>query len=710
MTGKGREMKLIVAGLSILGLTLAASSAGAATSPAGQVESLRVDPAAASHGAAVEATVGFANPGDKRSKKADLLLKLRAPDGESGLLLTSKPIGKLKAGETRTVALTATIPDDAPSGDSTLVACRAKKGSADACGVSRQTAPLRVLTPATLRISPGAHAFESHATGTTSPTRTFTVTNNGETASEPIATSITGANPDQFTKSADGCEGRALAGGESCELNAAFSPTETGAKSAGLRASASGSSATAALTGTGVAPARLTISPSPHGFGAHATGTTSGAQTFTITNTGGATSGAIAISLAGADPGQFTKSNDTCNGQTLAPGQSCTVDGAFAPAAVGAKNADLQATASPGGTATATLNGTGATPANLTVSPSPHGFGTQLTNTTSLAHTFTVTNTGGVPSGTIATSLAGANPDQFTKSTDTCNGQTLGAGQSCTVDGAFAPTSSGAKTASLQAAATPGGTASSTLTGTGQTPANLTLSPTSHNFGNVLQGTDSAPREFTLTNTGEQTATFTAIALGTAKFTFAGHTCSGGSLPGGASCAISVAFHPGATDTGTFTDSLTVSGGVGGSPSASLSGTAVATAADLDISFTSPAATSPGTYGNSASATSNVVPPGIFARRVWIRNAGAADAHLSSPVPLTLNSARAIVDSATCPVVTSNNFVSQITFTDTTFEGNSECYFDLSVGGTQAGTPFSASFTITGTPGGSITGTISGSG
>ena len=98
-------MKLIVTGLTALALTVAASSALAATSPAGQVESLRVDPAAASHGAAVTATVEVSNPGDRRSKPMNLLLKLRAPDGESGLLLTSQRVGKLKAGRSRTVEL-----------------------------------------------------------------------------------------------------------------------------------------------------------------------------------------------------------------------------------------------------------------------------------------------------------------------------------------------------------------------------------------------------------------------------------------------------------------------------------------------------------------------------------------------------------------------------------------------------------------------------
>ena len=249
-------MKFIVAAVAACVIALPCASAGAASKPAGQVESVSVDPANAAHGAEVRARVEVSNPRDRRSKAMRLVLKLRAPDGESGRLLTSQVVGKLKAGESHGVELTASIPDGAPSGDSTIVACRAKRGSDDACGVSRRTTPLHVLTPAVLRISPGAHTFESHAVGSTSPARTLTVTNLGETASTPIATSITGADPDQFTKSADNCDGRTLPAGETCTVDAAFAPTSTGAKSGGLRAAATGTSATTALTGTGTSPGR----------------------------------------------------------------------------------------------------------------------------------------------------------------------------------------------------------------------------------------------------------------------------------------------------------------------------------------------------------------------------------------------------------------------------------------------------------------------
>ena len=268
LTGRTPAWKSRAIGALCLAALFGASGAAARpAAPAGKVTSLSVTPPSAARGEVVAAQVTLENPRDVRSGARTLLIKLRAPDASYGLLLEREKIPPMRPGASRLVDLQVTIPMDAPSGDGKLIACRAKQAAPDSCGISRQAADLRVLTPARFVISPGAHAFESHATGTTSPTRTFTVTNTGETASQPIAMSITGADPSQFTKSDDGCDGRALAAGESCEVNAAFTPTTTGAKSGGLRASTADSSATAALTGTGVEPANRTVSPSPHGFG-----------------------------------------------------------------------------------------------------------------------------------------------------------------------------------------------------------------------------------------------------------------------------------------------------------------------------------------------------------------------------------------------------------------------------------------------------------
>jgi hypothetical protein len=72
-------------------------------------------------------------------------------------------------------------------------------------------------------------------------------------------------------------------------------------------------------------------------------------------------------------------------------------------------------------------------PASLSISPTDKDFGVVSPGDSS-PQTFTVTNSGGSPSGALSSSLGGANPSSFGISSDTCNGIALGAGSTCTLD------------------------------------------------------------------------------------------------------------------------------------------------------------------------------------------------------------------------------------------------------------------------------------
>lgn len=97
---------------------------------------------------------------------------------------------------------------------------------------------------------------------------------------------------------------------------------------------------------------------------------------------------------------------------------------------------------------------TGATPSTLPVismAPTTDSFGTVFVSTATAPHTFTVTNVGVANLSISNASLTGANPGDFTKSTvtDTCSGRALTPGASCSVQVAFLPTATGARTADL---------------------------------------------------------------------------------------------------------------------------------------------------------------------------------------------------------------------------------------------------------------------
>ena len=120
--------------------------------------------------------------------------------------------------------------------------------------------------------------------------------------------------------------------------------------------------------------------------------------------------------------------------------------------------------------------------ADIAVSPSSHDFGT-VTNPGSVTEPFRVTNTGEQPLNIGQATLTGANADQFTivSGQDTCSGQTVTGGGTCTVEVAFAPTGGGAESASLSIPSNAtSGTATVALSGTGQaaTPPAATPQPT----------------------------------------------------------------------------------------------------------------------------------------------------------------------------------------------------------------------------------------
>ena len=98
--------------------------------------------------------------------------------------------------------------------------------------------------------------------------------------------------------------------------------------------------------------------------------------------------------------------------------------------------------------------------------PNPDDFGITVTN---VSHTYTLRNVGTTVSGTIVTSIEGAQASAFTKfPTDSCNGITLASGASCTMDVTFLGglMSTGSYSATLRATAPSSGTADNTIQGT----------------------------------------------------------------------------------------------------------------------------------------------------------------------------------------------------------------------------------------------------
>ena len=148
--------------------------------------------------------------------------------------------------------------------------------------------------------------------------------------------------------------------------------------------------------------------------------------------------------LSGADAGQYIKSSDHCDNQAIAPNDTCTVDVAFKPSGTAATTVSLDITSDAASSIDQlALSGTGVEPA-LSASPEAKDFGNQRVGTTSAAQTFTIKNVGTETLTVAGAALAGADAGQFGESNDDCSGQQIPPNDTCTVDVAFRPTSSGA--------------------------------------------------------------------------------------------------------------------------------------------------------------------------------------------------------------------------------------------------------------------------
>ncbi len=196
--------------------------------------------------------------------------------------------------------------------------------------------------------------------------------NNGDQslALNLAATSITGPNAADFSQSTT-CTA-ALAPNANCSFSVTFSPTTAAPESAVLNISdnAPGSPQSIPLSGIGVVPApSLAFSPGSLTFSPIAQGTAEAPQSFQVTNIGAATLHISNIALGGANPGDFSASNN-CVNTAIAVNASCSITVTFTPQATGARTASLTLTDdAPNSPQTIGVQGTGTTAFQLGTAP-----------------------------------------------------------------------------------------------------------------------------------------------------------------------------------------------------------------------------------------------------------------------------------------------------------------------------------------------------
>lgn len=202
--------------------------------------------------------------------------------------------------------------------------------------------------------------------------------------------------------------------------------------------------------------------------------------------------------------------------------------------------------------------------AQVALSPTSLSFGNQTVGTKSSAKTLTLKNN----QSSAITGLSFSATGDFAQSNN-C-GTSLAANSSCTISVTFTPTTVGARSGTLTVRDS-AGTQSATLSGTGV--GNVSLAPSSVNFGNQPIGTASSPRTVTLTNGQGTSLTSIKVSIAGANASdFAQTNNCGTSLAANSHCSINVTFNP--TGNGSRNATLTVTDSAG-TQTSSVTGTGV---------------------------------------------------------------------------------------------------------------------------------------
>lgn len=212
---------------------------------------------------------------------------------------------------------------------------------------------------------------------------------------------------------------------------------------------------------------------------------------------------------------------------------------------------------------------------NLTaasMSPGSLSFPAQVYGTPSDAQTITLLNTG---SADLAVTKIAMNGDSGDFTASGCQGQSVPAGGSCTVSVTFNPQASGARSAQMILFANVyGGQLEADLSGTGLPGGNVTVTPSSLDFGTVEAGTASTGQSLSVTNAGTTPVPISSITV-TAPFVITSNACGGTSIAGG--CQIQIEFAP--TQAGPVTGLFTMIDAAG-TQTVQLTGTGAAAPTD----------------------------------------------------------------------------------------------------------------------------------
>lgn len=363
------------------------------------------------------------------------------------------------------------------------------------------------VAPGALAVAPTSLGFGNVQVGT-SQSQPATITNSGGTTVTITQATAAGAGFSIIGLTLP----LVLAPGQNSAFSVRFAPQTSRSVNGSVAFTGSGASATLPLSGAGQAATTLGANPASVSFGSVQVGTNQ-PQTITLNN---GSSSAITITQASASGTGFSVSGLSLP-VTLNGGQSASFTTIFAPTVAGSATGSIAITSTASNSSfSIPLSGTGVTAGTLAANPTSIAFGTVQVGS-SQSHSQTLTNTGGSLLHISTATVTGAGFATSGLSVPT----TLNTGQSLTFNVTFTPQSSGNASGSL--ALTADGSVSNlsvTLSGSGASPGQLAVTPTTVNFGNVVVGA-TQNQSGTLTASGSG-ATISSVSSTNSEFTLSG--------------------------------------------------------------------------------------------------------------------------------------------------------------------------------------------
>jgi Abnormal spindle-like microcephaly-assoc'd, ASPM-SPD-2-Hydin len=414
---------------------------------------------------------------------------------------------------------------------------------------------------------PGSVSFPAVSVGS-SLTQQIPLKNESEAGVNISNVKIEGTDQGDFNIEGNNCNGF-VGPSMSCELTVRFSPTAAGTRESQLTVVSDGTPGefVVALSGEGAAP-ELSFEPSSYDFGLAEVRSGGSRTTLTLRNTGATTVQLSNLEITGPDRNEFFISNSDCWGATLAAGATCSVEaqfnanneGSFAAAvriSVGAVSFE------------APLSARAERPV-VTPSPFPLVFG-PTTVGAGQTQVLTVTNEGHLPTGFFIGFISGGEVAEFKLLEENCTGRVIQPGESCSARIRFAPTSAGAKVATMSFFGNGEGPVQVPIEGSAVAP-QVSLTPSAYDFGPVAVGTPGPVQVFQLRNESADPYAVDSVSLkgaDLAEFSIRSDECSEAVLEPGESCAVAVRFAPGSAGAAAATLRLR---GAAGTITAALSG------------------------------------------------------------------------------------------------------------------------------------------